>query len=108
MRPKIQGGSQKNTPHIVFGNFETWTALIKIKNDPESRKLTLKQQKNQIAWNSIHGKSNNLTYNEYILAEEVKTSTMKRKNFWKIGLRFCGEHQIDKWNVIGANKAALR
>ena len=41
----IQDGSQKSTPQIVFRNFENLTAGIKIKNDSESRRLTLKQMK---------------------------------------------------------------
>ena len=42
MLRNLLGGSQKSTPQIVFRNFENWTARIKIKNDLESKKLTLK------------------------------------------------------------------
>ena len=41
---KLTGWAQKS-PQIVFGNFEKLTAKIKIKNDPEIRKLTMKHIK---------------------------------------------------------------
>ena len=57
---RYTGWSTKNTPQIIFGNFEKWTARMKIRNDSESRRLIVKHIKNQIVRKSINGKNEGL------------------------------------------------